>query len=577
MDNIEVSKILEETADILEIKGENQFRVGAYRKASQVIGTLSKDINEIYRQNKLEEIPGIGKNIASHIKELLENGKCREFESLKKQVPSSLIELLKIEGLGPKKVKFLFEKFNVKSVSQLEKLLKSHYLENIPNWGEKSVENILKSLKLYKKYKKRFILGEIYPLAQDILFKLKKQKYIDQAEICGSIRRMKETIGDLDFLVASKKPGKAIDFFCRMNEVGRIIAKGETKVNVVLKRNIDADLRVVNPQSFGAALCYFTGSKAHNIVLRRLAMKKGLKINEYGVFKKNDKNLIKKAGEKEEDIYRLLGLSYIPPELRENRGEIEVAQKNQLPTLIKSSEIKGDLHLHTNWSDGDNSIEEIVEACRSKGYKYIAITDHASNIGVANGLSPERVLKQIKEIRRLDKKFKNIKILAGIEVDIQKDGSLVLPNSVLEKLDFVIASIHSSFHLSREEMTKRLLKAMENPYINVIGHLTGRLINKREPYNLDLGAIFKQAQKNKIALEINAFFNRLDLNDINARQAKDMGVKIVISTDAHNISHLSMMDYGISQARRAWLGRKDVLNTQNLNAFLASISRPFRI
>lgn len=573
MDNIEIANILKQIADILEIKGDSQYRSGAYRKAAQSIEVLPTDIKEIYSQGKLEKIPGVGKSIASHIKELIEKGKSKDFEDLKKEIPIEITELLKIEGLGAKKVKFLFDKFNVKTIPQLEKLLKTHKLASCPGWGKKSEENILKSLKFYKEHNQRFLLGEVNSLALAILDKLKTQKYITKCEICGSFRRKKETIGDLDFLATSKSPKKAIDFFSQMKEVNRIIAKGKTKLNVVLKGELEADLRVVSPESFGAALHYFTGSKSHNIAIRKIAKEKGLKINEYGVFKRKGKQLKKIAGQSEEEIFSLLGLSYVPPELRENRGEIEAAQKDQLPSLIKLKDIKGDLHMHTLWSDGNNSIREMAEASKKKGYKYIAITDHCSNLGVTHGLDSKRVIEQIKEIKQINSKIKDIHILSGIEVDIKKDGSLVLASKILEKLDFVIASIHSSFHLTKREMTERLIKAIKNPYVNVIGHPRGRIINKREAYDFDMEAILKEAKKRKVALEINAFWNRLDLDDISARQAKDIGTKLVISTDAHDVSHLSMMTYGLNQARRGWLEKKDVLNTFNLKDLQSFLSK----
>lgn len=568
MDNIEIAQIFNQVADILEIQGENQFRVGAYRRAAQVIEALPKDINEIYQEGKLEEIPGVGESLAQHIKELIEKGKCREFEILKKKVPAGLLELMNIEGLGPKRVKFLYKKFGVQNISQLEKLLTSHRLLKEKGWGEKSEQNILRGIELYRRFSKRFLLGKIYFLAQGIVNKLKGYSEIDQVELCGSIRRMKETIGDLDILATAKNPKKAIEFFCQLPEIQEVRAKGPTKANVLLRRGPEADLRVVKPESFGAALHYFTGSKSHNIAIRRMGIEKGLRINEYGIFKKIGGQLKRIGGRTEEEIFKAVGLPWIPPEIRENTGEIEAALKNQLPRLISLEDLRGDLHVHSNWSDGTDSILEIAEAAKKLGYQYIAITDHTPTVGITHGLTAERVLKQLREIKKINQKVKGIRILSGIEVDIKKDGSLDLPNKVLEKLDLVVASVHTAFRQPKEEMTKRIIKAIQNPNVDIIGHPTGRLINEREPYELDLEAIMKEAKKTGTALELNSFWNRLDLNDVNCRMAKNMGVKIAISTDAHNIMELEIIKFGVATARRGWLEKKDVLNTLSINQLL---------
>jgi len=426
----------------------------------------------------------------------------------------------------------------------------------------------LKGIKLYHKFSKRFLLGRIYFLAQGILKKLKAHRDVDKAEVCGSIRRMKETIGDLDFLVTTRKPREITNFFVNLPEVQEIRAKGSTKANVLLRRGPLADLRVVKPESFGAALHYFTGSKAHNIAIRKIGVKKGLKINEYGVFKRVGKKFVKIGGEKEEDIFKAVGLPWIPPEIRQNTGEIEAAEKGKLPNLVSLKDIQGDLHMHTKWSDGENTILEMAQAAKKKGYKYIAITDHTPTVGVTHGLTPNRVLKQIKEIKKINQKVKGIKILSGIEVDIRKDGCLDLPDGILKKLDVVIASIHTAFHLPKKEMTKRIIRAMQNPNVDIIGHPTGRIINKREPYQLDLEEVFKIARKNGIVMEINAFWNRLDLNDINIRLAKNFDVKMSIDTDAHSLSGLDMMIFGVATARRGWAEKKDIINTLPLNKLL---------
>jgi DNA polymerase (family 10) len=568
MDNIEIANIFNQVADILEIRGANQFRVGAYRRAAQVIEALPKDINEIYQEGKLKEIPGIGESLAEHIEELIKTGKCKEFETLKKKVPAGLIELMKIEGLGPKRVKFLYQKFGVKNIQQLEKLLASHRLLKEKGWGEKSEQNILAGIKLYHRFSQRYVLGKIYPLAHGIVEKLKKYPEVNQVELCGSIRRMKETIGDLDILVTAKNPKKVIDFFCQLPEIQEVRAKGPTKVNVLLKRGPEADLRVVKPESFGAALHYFTGSKSHNIVIRRMGMAKGLRINEYGVYKKINGKLKLIGGRNEEDVFKAVGLPWMPPEIRENTGEIEAALKNQLPELITLNDIRGDLHCHSNWSDGADSILALAEAAKKRGYQYLAITDHTPTVGITHGLTAKRVLEQIKEIKKLNQKIHGLRILTGIEVDIRKDGSLDLPDKILEKLDVVVASVHTSFRQPKELMTKRIITAIRNPNVDIIGHPTGRIINEREPYQLDLEAIMKEAKKTGTALELNSFWSRLDLNDVNCRMAKEMGVKIAISTDAHNIMELEHIKFGVATARRGWLEKKDVVNTLPLSQLL---------
>jgi len=579
MDNLEVAKILNQIADLMDIKGENKFKIGAYRKAARSIEESTENINEIYLKDNLKEIPGVGESIAEDIKELIEKGKCQRLENLKEKIPAKLSDLMNIEGLGPKKVAFLYKKFKVTTVPQLEKLIISHKLKKLFGWGEKSEENILEGIKLYKRFKERFPLGQIYPYAQALKEKLKKSPFLKQIEICGSFRRRKETIGDLDVLIASKNPKKMIDFFINLPEIQKINAKGTTKVNVLLKYGaqhqggLEADLRVVKPESFGAALHYFTGSKSHNIQIRKMGVERGLRINEYGVFKVSPQKLIKIGGEKEEDIFKAVGLPFIPPEIRENEGEIEAAQKNNLPKLIKEKDIKGDLHVHSNWSDGENSILEIAQACQKIGHQYVAITDHSSPLGIVNGLDSDRILKQIKTIKEINKKFRNFYILSGIEVDINKDGSLFLPNKILEKIDLVIAGIHSSFRLSKEQMTKRVIRAMQNFNIDILAHPTGRLINEREPYEIDISAIIKEAKKTKTILEINAFWSRLDLDALNVRKAKENGVKLAISTDSHSLKHLDFMTFGVDTARRGWIEKKDVVNTLSLNELLKFLKR----
>lgn len=568
MDNIEIAKLFNEIADILEIKNADRFRVGAYRRAAQVIANLPQDIKEIYQAGQLESIPSVGAKLAKHISDLLTKGKSAELERIRKSMPPALLQLLKINNLGPKKVKFLAKRFNVKSLAGLKKLLASHKLSSTKSWGVKSEQNIREGIELYKKFSERFPLGQVDGLVNNILIKLRKYSEIDRAEICGSFRRSRETVGDLDFLVTAKNPSKAIKFFCNLSEVAKILSQGPTKINVLLKRGLEADLRVVKPESFGAALYYFTGSKAHNIATRKMGIERGLKINEYGVYKKVKGQFKKIGGRNEMDIFRAIDLPWIPPEIRENLGEIEAAQNNTLPNLITQKDIRGDLHIHSTWSDGQESILTMAQAARKMGYEYLAITDHTVTVGIAHGLDARAILRQLKEIEKIRQKIKGIKVLSGSEVDIRKDGSLDLPNNILSKLDVVIASIHTSFKMPKVEMTKRLLRAIKNPRVDIIGHPSAREINHREPIDVDWEVIMKAAHNSRTALEINSFWNRLDLNDVQARMAKNLGVKLAISTDSHNVSELNNIKFGIATARRGWIEAKDVLNTLPLIKFL---------
>ncbi|MDD2647061.1 MAG: DNA polymerase/3'-5' exonuclease PolX [Patescibacteria group bacterium] len=568
MDNIEIAKIFNEIADVLELKNANPFRANAYRQAALSIESLPQDIKDIYQDDKLKEIPGIGEKIAQHIKDLITKGHSVELDRIINSLPRGLVELLRINGLGPKKVKFIYKKFKVKSISDLKKLLNSHKLESQRGWGEKTVNNIKEGLGLYEKFSQRLPLGQVDDLVQKILHELKKNYIIDRAEIAGSFRRSKETVGDLDFLATSKRPQQAINFFCQLPEVKNILSSGPTKANVFLKRGLEADLRVVEPDSFGAALYYFTGSKAHNIATRKIGISKGLKINEYGIYKRGGRKI---GGREEMDVFKAIDLPWIPPEIRENTGEIEAARKSALPKLITQKDIKGDLHVHSIWSEGAQTILEMAQAAKKFGYKYIAITDHDATIGITHGLTADRVIKQLKEIKKANKSLKDFKILSGIEIDIHKDGSLSLPDKVLSMLDVVVASVHSYFKQPRAEMTKRIVNAVRNVNVDIIAHPTTRLINRREPINVDLEEIYREAKKNKTILEINSQWNRLDLNDVNARTAKSFGVKFAISTDSHYISELQNIKFGVAIARRGWIEKKDVVNSMSLNNLLKSL------
>ncbi len=564
MKNQEIANIFYSIADILEMK-EVEWKPIAYRKAARSIESLSKDIEEIYKQGgqkELEKIPGVGEGIAKKIIEYLNTGKIKEYEKLKKSIPVKVEELMNVEGIGPKKIILFYKKLKIKNLKDLEKAAKSGKIRKLPRMGEKTEENILKAIAFAKRAGKRKILGYALPIANEIVSKLKKLKEVNQIQICGSTVRKKETIGDIDILVTTKNPKKVMDYFTNMEGVERIVAKGPTKSTIVYN-SIEVDLRVVNPNSFGSAVQYFVGSKEHNVVLRRIAISKGYKLSEYGLFKGNKKI----AGKNEKEIYKRLGLKWIPYELRENRGEIEAAKKNKLPKLVEMEDILSDLQMHTRYSDGNNTVEEMVNACKKRGLKYIAITDHIGQLAVAGAMTSKEVKKQRKEIEKLNSKFKNFKILQGAEVDIKLNGSLAADKKVLKELDIVLAAIHSGLRRGKKEQTKRILSAIESGYVNIIAHPTGRLINTREGYELDWEKIFEAAKKNNVALEINAYPTRLDLNDIHAKAAKEADVMLSIGTDSHSVEHLRFLELGVYVARRAWCEKKNIINTLPLNRF----------
>lgn len=571
MKNREIAQIFYEMGEILEIKGDNPFKIRAYYKAAQNMESLTEDIEKVVQEDRLNELPGIGVKLALKIKEYVTTGKLRAYEKLKKKVPSGLIKILSVPGVGPKTAKLLYEELKIDSIEKLKKAAREHKISQLPHLKEKTEENILKGIELIKRGMERMSLGVALPLANEIVGALKKLPEVKEINPAGSLRRKKETIGDIDILITSTRPAKVMDVFTDLPCVSQVIAHGETKSSILTKEGIHVDVRVLNPRNYGAALQYFTGSKEHNIALRTLALKKGLKISEYGIFnKKSGKRL---AGEKEKDIYKILGLSYIEPELRENRGEIEAAKADRLPKLIEESDIRGDLHIHSNWSDGSASIEKIVEAAKKRGWEYVAICDHSKSLKIAGGLSDKELKEQIREIQKLNKRLKGFRVLAGIEVDILKDGTLDYSDELLKQLDFVVAAIHSGFKQSREQITERIVKACENKWVDVIAHPTGRLLGERAPYEVDLDKVIKVAKQTGTFLEINAYPKRLDLNDIHSRKAKEGGVKISIGTDAHTLDQLDYMTIALTAARRGWLEKKDVLNTLPVDRLLKKLKR----
>lgn len=570
MKNQEIAKIFNDIADILEIKGENPFRIRAYRRAAMNIEGLTKEVSEITKE-ELIKIPGIGQDLAGKIEEYIKTGKLDFYENLKKEVPEGLSKLLSVPSLGPKTAKLLYERLKIKDLDELERLAREHKLSGLPGIKDKTEENILKGIEMLKRGIERQPLGKVLPLANDIYEHLKRKAPINKISLAGSIRRWKDTIKDIDILATSKDPKAVMDVFIHLPHVKEVLMRGPTKSSIVTNEGIQVDLRVVEEESFGAALAYFTGSKAHNIRLREMAVKAGLKINEYGIFREKDNK--KLGGEKEEDIYRILGLPYIPPELREDAGEIEAAIENRLPTLVELKDIKGDLHVHTKLSDGSHDFDELIKAAMDRGYEYIAITDHSKGLGIARGLTIEKLLDEKKEIDSINKRLKGFRLISGTEVDIRSNGEMDFPDEILKRLEIVVASIHSGFRQGKDKIMKRLVSAMRNPYVSIIAHPTGRLIGERDPYEIDIEEILKVAKETGTAIEINAYPLRLDLNDIYAKKAKDMGVPIVISTDTHIVSQFDYMAYGVSIARRGWLEKKDVLNTLPCDLLLEKLKK----
>jgi len=564
MKNKELADLFEKMADILEFKDENPFKISAYRKASRIIGDLTQDIEEIAEQGELKNIPGIGEGMAQKIVEYLKTGKISKFEAVRKGVSDELIAIMDIPGMGPKTLSLLHREKGISNLSQLEKALEDGSLMGLFGIGEKKIENIKRGILLLKQSKGRMNLGMAFPVAKRIVETLRQKTGSKKIEWAGSLRRMRENIGDIDILATGPEKGKIVRTFTNLPGVKEVLASGETKASVIVEGGTQIDLRVVEEDSYGAALQYFTGSKGHNIHLRGIAKAKGIKINEYGVFKGKKKI----GGKEEKDVYRSLKMDWIDPELREDRGEIEAAQKGRLPKLVQESEIKGDLHVHSKWSDGTFSIEEIAKAAQKRGYQYVAICDHSKSLKIAHGLDESRLMKQMEEIDHLNDKLKGFQILKGTEVDILTDGKLDLSEKILEKLNIVVGAIHSGFKQDKEKMTKRIIRALENPYVHILAHPTGRLLGARDPYEVEIEELMEAAKKYGKALEINAYFERLDLDDIHCRKAKEMGIRVGIGTDSHHLDQMWMISLGVAVARRGWLETRDVLNTLSLKEIL---------
>lgn len=562
MKNKELAEIFNRIADALELKDANVFRILAYRKAARVLEDLAEDIKMLNRAGRLKNLPGIGKAIAEKINEYITTGRIKKYEEVTKDIPNTLLEMLDIQNLGPKTLALANKGLGVMNLNDLKRVIKNGSFSKLPQMGEKKVENIRKGIEFYEKGHERLSIAVADKVAHELIEYLRTNAKIKNISPAGSLRRWKETIGDIDILATGKNGAKIIGTFTQFPETRRILAAGETKGAIIVEGSIQIDLRIVEPKSYGAALQYFTGSKAHNVRLRNIAKSKGMKLSEYGLFK--DKKLI--AGKTEQAIYKALGLKYILPEIREDRGEVEAALKNNVPRLLDFKDIKGDLQMHSVYSDSSTTIRELADFAVGLGYHYILITDHSQSAKYAHGLQPKRLRKQWQEIDNINKRMRKLRILKGAEVDILKDGSLDYPDRILEQLDLVIASVHQGF---RKNVTERICAAMDNPYVDIIAHPTGRLISSREGYVVDIHKIMEKAAETNTWLELNAYWDRLDLSDVNLKAAKEMCIQISIGTDAHSKDGLLWMKFGVATARRGWLEPKDVVNTYPIRKLLA--------
>ena len=565
MKNHEIARILRNIAILLDMH-DIPFKPRAYEKAALAVEALEEEVEKTYREGgikALKQIPGVGESIAEKIEELIKTGKLEYYEQLHNKVPVDLESLTRIEGLGPKTIKTLWEKLKIRNIDGLEKAVTEHKISQLPGFKKKTEENILRGIEFARRASGRFILGFTLPLIRTIEERLKTVPEVRKAVAAGSVRRMRETVGDVDFLILSDNPRRVADYFVSMPEVIRIIEKGNTKSAVKLNTGMNADIRILPEESFGAALQYFTGNKPHNIELRKIAQSKGWKLNEYGIFQETKQI----AGKTEEEVYEKLSLQWIPPEIRENTGEIEAAEKKQLPNLIDYNDLKGDLQIHTNWTDGQNSIREMAEQAKKNGLEYIVISDHSKYLAMTGGLDEKGLLEQAKEIEEVNKQAKGITVLQGVELNILKDGALDVSDEALRKLDVASAAVHSHFEMNREDMTDRVLKAIENPNVDILTHPTTRQMQRREPIQLDIEKIIDTAKETGTILDVDSYPDRLDLKDEHIRKAVKAGAKLGISSDSHSTAHLHYLELGIAQARRGWASAKDVVNTMPLEQF----------
>ncbi len=574
MKNFELARLFDLMADILEIKEDNPFRIRAYRRAAQNLETLTEDVETLAREERLEEIPGVGKDLAGKIVEYLRTGRIKDVDAAKRGIPGGVVDLMNVPGIGPKTAKLLYEKEDITTLDRLEKLARAGKLRGLHGIQAKTEANILKGIALVRGGQARMPLGRALPLGQELVRALGDVPGVKRIELAGSLRRMKETVGDIDILATSTSPAKVMHAFTALPQAAEVLERGETKASIRHREGIQVDLRVLEPECFGAALAYFTGSKQHNIRIREMAVKQGLKISEYGVFRASTGRRV--AGATEEEVYAAVGLPWIPPELREDLGEVEAAAKGELPDLVTLGDIRGDLHCHTKATDGSHTIDELVAAAEKRGYEYVVVTDHSLSARIAGGLSADELAAHVGKIRAVQKNYPRIAVLAGSECDILADGSMDYADGVLARLDLVIGGVHSRFKQPRREMTKRICRALANPYVSVLAHPTGRLIGEREPYDVDLDEVLRTAKRHGKAIEINSYPARLDLNDVHARRARDLGVLIAVNTDAHVLDHLATIELGVATARRAWVEKSDVVNTWPAKKLLAwaRASRP---
>jgi DNA polymerase (family 10) len=569
--NREIAGILYQMAELLELHAENRFKIIAYSRAARAIESLTEDIEQVCRDGRLEGIPGVGKAIAEKIKEYLRTGRIQSHQDLLADTPQGLAELLQISGLGPKTVFMLHEKLDITNLDELEKAAREHRIRRLPRMGVVREKNILKSIERYRKRSNRILYSTAESIVDEILTYLGGIEGLEHATAAGSYRRRKETVGDIDILATAARPEEIVAAFVKMPLVEEVLAKGPTKASVIMNDTIQVDLRIVEHRSYGTVLQYFTGSKEHNVSMRQLALDRGYSLSEYSLTRlANGQDLF---FDQEEEVYQALGLQYIPPELREDRGEIEAALGGRLPRLVEAKDIRGDLHVHSIWSDGRASIIELAQAARSMGYEYIALSDHSPSVGIAGGIGREKMEEKIEAVAEANDSLEGITVLMGAEVDIKADGSLDYPDDLLERMDVVVASVHMAQQQKERTITGRLISAIENQNVDIIGHPTGRIINQREPSDMDFHAVLEAAAKTGTALEINAHPSRLDLNDVNARAAKEMGVRMSINSDAHDAGQLLNMKYGINVARRAWLEKKDMINAMDLKDLIQFLKK----